>query len=336
VSSPPKELPETAIKAGEAAIAGAAAAEEMHKPKGAAEGSSANDERFVGIPIRNSRASQPHDLNESDDPRGDESLFLFDNGPESSAVSPPPVQAESLAKSRRFEVEAPVPKTKGRVSTVESQVQPRANRVETVYHRVESGENFWTISRLFYGSGRYYVALWSANKKTVPVMDALTRGQVIVIPPQEDLDPALIEPARIATTPATGKTSRIATAKGGSRTPGTVPSSRKSFKDSGIDPIIDDDDERFAARGRAKNHERDIDDGIDRVSDTVSERPSDLPIHKVRPRESLRSIARDRLGDSRRADEIFELNRALLDNPDNLVPGQVIELPEDAKPGRRR
>jgi nucleoid-associated protein YgaU len=333
MSPPPKELPETAIKAGEAAIAGAAAASEtMREPKAHPEETSADDGGFVGIPIQNTRASQPHDLNESDDPRGDDSFLLLDNGPESSAVSPQPVQAENSAKGRRFEVEAPVPKTKGRVSTVESQTQARPNRVETVYHRVESGENFWTISRLFYGSGRYYVALWSANKKAVPAMDALARGQVIVIPPQEDLDPALIESTRIATTPATGKASRMTTAKGGGRTPGAVPSSRKSFKESGIDPIINDDDERFAERGR----ERDIDDGIDRASDTVSERPSDLPIHKVRPRESLRSIARDRLGDSRRADEIFELNRGLLEDPDNLVPGQVIELPEDAKPGRRR
>jgi nucleoid-associated protein YgaU len=109
---------------------------------------------------------------------------------------------------------------------------------------------------------------------------------------------------------------------------------------TGIDLIADgDDDDDFAARGRSKSRERDIDDGLDRASDirsnANSNRDADLPLHKVRPRETLRSIARDRLGDSRRAKEILQLNRGLIDDPSSLVAGQVIELPEDAKPGRR-
>ncbi len=35
-------------------------------------------------------------------------------------------------------------------------------------HTVKSGENFWTISKLYYKSGRYYKALWDANKKQSP------------------------------------------------------------------------------------------------------------------------------------------------------------------------
>ena len=49
----------------------------------------------------------------------------------------------------------------------------------------------------------------------------------------------------------------------------------------------------------------------------------------------MRSIARDTLGDSRRAGEILELNREVIDDPNYLTTGQEIELPEDARLARR-
>jgi nucleoid-associated protein YgaU len=53
-------------------------------------------------------------------------------------------------------------------------------------------------------------------------------------------------------------------------------------------------------------------------------------VHVVRRYETLRSIARDRLGNVHRADEIIELNRDRLANPDQLTPGQRLVLPLDA------
>ena len=70
------------------------------------------------------------------------------------------------------------------------------DRVESVPHVVQKGENFWTISRLSYGSGRFYKALWAANKHLVPVIDELYVGTTILIPPPEALDQSLIIPAR--------------------------------------------------------------------------------------------------------------------------------------------
>ena len=67
---------------------------------------------------------------------------------------------------------------------------------------------------------------------------------------------------------------------------------------------------------------------------SASDRPR-LPRYKIRPQETLRSIARDTLGDSRRAGEILELNREVIDDPNYLTPGQEIELPEDARLARR-
>ena len=60
-------------------------------------------------------------------------------------------------------------------------------------HTVRSGENFWTISLLYYSSGRYCKALWAANKNAVPAFDRLTVGDKIIIPRIDQLDPALIE-----------------------------------------------------------------------------------------------------------------------------------------------
>ena len=60
-------------------------------------------------------------------------------------------------------------------------------------HTVRSGENFWTISLLYYRSSRYGKALWAANKDAVPAFDRLTVGDKIIIPPGDQLDPALIE-----------------------------------------------------------------------------------------------------------------------------------------------
>jgi type IV pilus secretin PilQ/predicted competence protein len=61
-------------------------------------------------------------------------------------------------------------------------------------HTVKSGENFWTISKLYYRSGRYYMALWSANKKLVAAPDRLAVGDKIVIPRADQLDPEMIQP----------------------------------------------------------------------------------------------------------------------------------------------
>lgn len=60
-------------------------------------------------------------------------------------------------------------------------------------HTVRAGENFWTISLLFYRSGRYGKALWAANKSTAPDLDHLAVGTTLIIPPVNQLDPALIE-----------------------------------------------------------------------------------------------------------------------------------------------
>ncbi len=53
---------------------------------------------------------------------------------------------------------------------------------EETVHTVESGENYWTISRKHYGMGRYFVALAEFNKSRIPDPKMLKPGMKIVVP----------------------------------------------------------------------------------------------------------------------------------------------------------
>ena len=67
----------------------------------------------------------------------------------------------------------------GSHSAGESRAGAGSSRVEPSLHTVTRGENFWTISRLYYGDGRYYRALWKANAQKYPKIDELYLNDVI-------------------------------------------------------------------------------------------------------------------------------------------------------------
>ena len=52
-----------------------------------------------------------------------------------------------------------------------------------------------------------------------------------------------------------------------------------------------------------------------------------LRVHLVQGGDTLSGIAEQQLGDATRSDEIFQLNRALISDPDKIFPGQVLALP---------
>src|SRR5207244_1167992 len=96
----------------------------------------------------------------------------------------------------------------------------------------------------------------------------------------------------------------------------TVSGRDRGRRRAGADPADDDADDdgpeiRAATRPRAAA-------------------PASRPVYKVRPYDTFRSIARDTLGGPRRAGEILELNRNLIDDPAHLIAGRLIDLPEDA------
>src|SRR4029079_18233662 len=106
-------------------------------------------------------------------------------------------------------------------------------------------------------------------------------------------------------------------------------SSRGGGKSTGASRAVNDDS--FADRGHGNSDAVADDEPEVRSRSTVSR-----PVYKVRRYDTLRTIARDTLGDSRRADEVLDLNRDIIDDPAHLIVGQILELPEDAKVVRAR
>ena len=178
-----------------------------------------------------------------------------------------------------------------------------ADQVEPALHTVQAGENFWTISKLYYHSSRYYKALHAANRKQVPEIADLYVGTVIRIPPPEALDRSLIlPPGRPETTdgPAVSRASR--------RSEPAPP-----------DEVIQS---RPARPSRSTINQDDYD---------APDPPARRPTYKVKANETLRSIARETLGDSKRDKEILGLNRDAIDDPKGPLPaGLRLTLPSDA------
>lgn len=186
------------------------------------------------------------------------------------------------------------------------------DRVETVPHVVRRGENFWTISQLYYGSGRFYKALAAANDRAGPAITRIYVGQTIRIPPPEALDRHLIEPPRARTATAAAAAASVPTRPAAARGPGALEVALPTS-----DPF-------------GKTRSATAQSGPDGTASNASVRPR-RPQYRVHANETLRSIARDTLGDSRRADEILDLNADAIEDPHNLIPGQVLELPADAR-----
>ncbi|MDG3007713.1 LysM peptidoglycan-binding domain-containing protein [Paludisphaera mucosa] len=189
--------------------------------------------------------------------------------------------------------------------------EPRAGNGPT-RHVVGRGENFWTISRRCYGSGRYYLALWDVNRDLVDAPERLSVGDTIQIPPLETLDRSLeVDP-------------RTRCVADGSSAEEAVTARRLSRPQTPIDAQVMQAD--FAESSPGRVDARPTASGEGRV------RRDPYPTHRVGPRETVRSIARDRLGDPRRATEIIELNRGVIPPSGRPSPGQRLELPKDALP----
>jgi nucleoid-associated protein YgaU len=195
------------------------------------------------------------------------------------------------------------------IATADEQVEP-------VQHVVQRGENLWTISKLYYGSGRFYRALWKANSDQVKAPELLYVGTTIRVPPPEDLDRALIDPP---------KTTRSQGTANPSPTSAIRPRASVLRRDSTREPSSPADLVILPVGTPTSDPER------VEPRDT----PRTPPYHIVRKHETLRSIARDALSDPRREDEIRSLNLRVLGDSDELTPGMRLVLPDDARPVRR-
>ena len=71
---------------------------------------------------------------------------------------------------------------------------------------------------------------------------------------------------------------------------------------------------------------------IEAVDDTAlrSPEPQSAPpkVHEVQSGDTLSSIAKQHFGDANAYTRIFEANRPMLSDPDEIYPGQVLIIPE--------
>ncbi len=184
-----------------------------------------------------------------------------------------------------------------KVAAPVQETQPALRR-----HLVRPGEDFSAIARHYYGSPRLARALWWANRQTVAWPGALVAGTRIIIPPIEQLG---------------GSSARTRSA-------------RSATLDPQVQPASQDQSAERLLGSRSANPVVPASDQEHPASDASL--PEDgFAIHVVQPRETLRSIARDRLGDSRRFQEIAELNRDLATNG-RILPGMRLLLPRDVRP----
>ena len=193
-----------------------------------------------------------------------------------------------------------------RVSQSVRPAVPEAARPASRRHVVRPGEDFSSIARYYYGSPRLARALWWVNRKTVAWPRALVAGTRIVIPPIEQLE-------------------------GGSAGPR---SSQPATLDLQVQPASQNRPAEGVRGGRAATHVVPAPDQ-ERPATDASSPEGGFAIHVVQPHETLRGIARDRLGDPRRSQEIAELNRDLLTGG-RLSPGMRLLLPHDARPAPLR
>ena len=251
---------------------------------------------------------------------------LPESGPNPNTASPPaPTTATRAPRSDAMVTQArwdhdstPNPPREQRLA----RPRPGGAAAGPMRHTVARGESFAVIAQLYYGSARYGKALQSFNRGLTARSDRLTVGDLIVIPRVDELDASQIAPVRSKSNAGPARAAVAARL-----------SERAVNRDAEVD-LPGSSETRFeAADQTARRNRENIADGSSgssRRSDSVGSGSAPLPVHIVRRYETLRSIARDRLGDSRRADEIIELNRDRVPVANQLAPGQRLILPSDA------
>jgi hypothetical protein len=182
-------------------------------------------------------------------------------------------------------------------------------------HTIVRGETLESITRQYYGSDRYAESLRQFNQGRI-ARGGLRPGDLLVIPPRDELSASggWVIPTR----------PRFGLEPAGGGDTGDVARSRRR-REAQPDESAGSRNDPTSFEPRGTRYERTPEPGRRRPTAVV---------HVVGPNETPRSIARDRLGDSRRAREIIELNQDRLAAEGRWRPGLRIVLPSDAQPSR--
>lgn len=159
---------------------------------------------------------------------------------------------------------------------------------------IEPGDNFWSISRKKYGTGRYFMALAQHNLQVIPDPRRMRPGVSVATPPA-----AALERAYPQLVPKAAAADPIQMA---STTTAAFPSRATAVR--GTD-ISDAEAGFFIANDGA-------------------------PMYRVGQEDTLGGISQRYLGRSSRWVQILELNRDVLIDGNTLKIGAVLRLPADA------
>lgn len=96
---------------------------------------------------------------------------------------PPPDVLEPLVSNTNL------PSVQPRPANVMASLRPEAHTARQ--HVVQSGENYWSISKKQYGTSRYFAALAEWNKRSVPNPRELRPGMTIELPAATELEPLI-------------------------------------------------------------------------------------------------------------------------------------------------
>ncbi len=194
---------------------------------------------------------------------------------------------------------------------------PGTGNDDGTLHIVRRGENFWTIARYHYASGRFYKALWYANRDLAKTPEDLYVGTAIRIPPVEDLNRDLIEAPKTARTEA--RPSASTSARKGSPRDGRAERTAVEGEPQATLPV----DRKDSAKPIPRRAEL----------PPKPEPETSYRTYIVRGRnETLRSVARTQLGDGDRELEIEALNRdKFSEDSTRLKVGMILNLPNETR-----
>lgn len=191
--------------------------------------------------------------------------------------------------------------TSSSTATPQRELRPAADATpHRESYTVVANDNFWTISRKQYGSGRYFAALARHNQERIPDPQRLRPGMQVATPPAKFLEeryPELIDKSGATPAPAASHNT-----PGDNRPQFAAPSSPHPTTEKSVAS-------QSAGYFYSKGGE---------------------PLYRIGADDTLSSIALRHLGRSARWPEIYEQNREILKNPENLPLGTVIRLPPDA------
>jgi nucleoid-associated protein YgaU len=167
---------------------------------------------------------------------------------------------------------------------------------------VQSGDNYWSISRKLYGTSKYYMALAKANSSRIPDPARMRPGMKIEVPSLESLggrSSSLSDDRRTAS-----RETRF----------GSNDRSADSFSDSSTSDSSTSDSSTSDNAGAAGYFT-----GIDGE-----------PRYRVGSRDTLSEIAQKHLGRGSRWVQLYSMNRERLSDPNRLTIGTILHLPSDA------